>query len=89
MHFINSFVDIQKKTAKAFAEDSHLTDDSMMTIAVGCACAKADLCNEEDFKSWAIYYMRKIGREFPFAGRNILFESISHFRRKSDNEYIL
>ncbi len=56
------------KDFELFAEESRMTDDSMMTIAVGCACAKADLSDEEDFKSWVIYYMRKIGREFPSAG---------------------
>lgn len=56
------------KDFELFAQGSHLTDDSYMTIAVGCACAKAELDNEEDFKSWVIYYMRKIGRDFPSAG---------------------
>ena len=68
------------KDFELFSEDSHPTDDSLMTIAIGCACAKADLRDEEDFKSWAVYYMRKIGREFPFAGYG------SHFYKwiKSD-----
>lgn len=61
------------KDFELFAEDSHLTDDSMMTIAVGCTCAKADLCTEKDFKSWVICYMRKIGMEFPFAGYGYYF----------------
>jgi len=52
------------KTFELFTDESQLTDDSLMTIAVGCACAKADMCNEEDFKSWVVYYMRKIGRPF-------------------------
>jgi len=56
------------KTFELFTDESQLTDDSLMTIAVGCACAKADMCNEEDFKSWVVYYMRKIGRQFPRAG---------------------
>lgn len=56
------------KDFELFTADSDLTDDSMMTIAVGCACVKAELHDEQDFKSWLIYYMRKIGREFPFAG---------------------
>lgn len=56
------------KDFELFAPECEPTDDSMMTIAVGCACLKADLCNEQDFKSWVIYYMRRIGREFPFAG---------------------
>ncbi|MBE5922395.1 MAG: ADP-ribosylglycohydrolase [Lachnospiraceae bacterium] len=65
---IYEFESDKTKNFKLFTEESRLTDDSMMTIAVGCACAKADLNDEEDFKSWVIYYMRKIGREFPSAG---------------------
>ena len=65
---IYEFESGKTKDFELFTEESHLTDDSMMTIAVGCACVKADLNNEEDFKSWIVYYMRKIGREFPSAG---------------------
>ena len=65
---VYEFESDKTKDFDLFTEESRLTDDSMMTIAVGCACAKADLGNEEDFKSWVIYYMRKIGREFPSAG---------------------
>lgn len=62
------FTSDKTKEFELFTADSCLTDDSMMTIAVGCACAKADLSDGEDFKSWVIYYMRKIGRQYPFAG---------------------
>lgn len=62
------FTSDKTKDFELFSIDSCLTDDSLMTIAVGCACAKSDLGDEEDFKSWVIYYMRKIGREFPSAG---------------------
>lgn len=65
---VYEFESDKTKDFELFTEESRLTDDSMMTIAVGCACAKADLNDEEDFKSWVIYYMRKIGREFPSAG---------------------
>ncbi len=65
---VYEFESDKTKDFELFTEESRLTDDSMMTIAVGCACAKADLSDEEDFKSWVIYYMRKIGREFPSAG---------------------
>ena len=62
------FTSDKTKDFELFSDDSCLTDDSMMTMAVDCACAKSDLDDEEDFKSWVIYYMRKIGREFPSAG---------------------
>lgn len=65
---IYEFESDKTKDFELFTEECSLTDDSMMTIAVGCACAKSDLSDEEDFKSWVIYYMRKIGREFPSAG---------------------
>ncbi len=56
------------KDFELFTQSNHLTDDSMMTIAIGCACAGSDLTDEDDFKASAIYYMRKIGREYPNAG---------------------
>lgn len=70
---IYEFESDKTKDFELFTEESRLTDDSMMTIAVGCACAKADLSDEEDFKSWVIYYMCKIGREFPSAGYGYYF----------------
>ncbi len=65
---VYEFESDKTKNFELFTEKSRLTDDSLMTVAVGCACAKANLGNEEDFKSWVVYYMRKIGREFPSAG---------------------
>lgn len=44
------------------------TDDSLMTIAVGCACAQADVEDEADFKRAVIRYMKEIGRLYPDAG---------------------
>lgn len=56
------------KDFELFIPESHPTDDSMMTMAIGCACVKADLSDENDFKAWAVYYMRRIGRMYPSAG---------------------
>ena len=39
----------KKKQFSLFCCGSRPTDDSLMTIAVGCACVNADLCDEEDF----------------------------------------
>lgn len=61
------------KDIELFAEGSRLTDDSIMTIAVGCACADSDLHNEKDFKSSVIWYMRRIGRQYPRAGYGGMF----------------
>ena len=44
------------------------TDDSIMTIAVGCACAHADIDDEEGFKETLVRYMRELGNQFPNAG---------------------
>ena len=65
---IYEFESEKNKNFQLFTPKSCLTDDSLMTLAVGCACTKADLNDEEDFKSWVVYYMRKIGREFPNSG---------------------
>ena len=51
-----------------FTNGGRLTDDSLMTIAVGCACVNASIYDEEDFKSKVAYYMRLIGRQYTDAG---------------------
>ena len=61
------------KDIELFAEGSRPTDDSIMTIAVGCACAEANLDDEKDFKSDVIWYMRRIGRQYPRAGYGGMF----------------
>ena len=67
------FTSNKTKDIELFAEGSRLTDDSMMTIAVGCACADSDLHDEKDFKSSVIWYMRRIGRQYPRAGYGGMF----------------
>lgn len=44
------------------------TDDSMMTIAVACACMEANIRDEWDFKQVLTEKMREIGRMYPNAG---------------------
>lgn len=44
------------------------TDDSVLTVAVGCACAEADCGDEYGFKRILTERMREIGRLFPDAG---------------------
>ncbi len=46
----------------------HLTDDSLMTIAVGCACVGASIYDKDDFQSTLCRLMREIGNMYPSAG---------------------
>ncbi len=49
------------------------TDDSIMTIAVGCACVEADCTSEEEFKSTLTEWMRRLGRMYRDAGYGGMF----------------
>lgn len=49
------------------------TDDSVMTVAVGCACAEADCTDETEFKRVLVEKMREIGRQYPDAGYGGMF----------------
>lgn len=59
-----------EKTKKfpLFIPSCRPTDDSIMTIAVGCACVQADTDDEEDFKAKLVRLMRELGRLYPAAG---------------------
>ncbi|MBQ7225091.1 MAG: ADP-ribosylglycohydrolase family protein [Clostridia bacterium] len=46
----------------------HLTDDSLMTIAVGCACATSDITDKDSFQATLCRLMREIGNMYPYAG---------------------
>lgn len=61
---VYEFESDKKKDFELFTEESRLTDDSMMTIAVGCACAKADLSDEDDFKSWLFTICIRLAESF-------------------------
>ena len=56
-----------------FIPDCRPTDDSIMTIAVGCACVSSNLKDEADFKSAVIRYMRELGNKYPYAGYGFKF----------------
>jgi len=58
----------KRKDFTLFTSACTVTDDSLMTIAVGAACVSASLYDEQDFKSKVIYYMREIGRMNPYVG---------------------
>lgn len=63
----------KRKEFSLFTCGSRLTDDSLMTIAIGCACVNASIYDEDDFKSKVAYYMRLIGRQYPDAGYGAKF----------------
>ena len=49
------------------------TDDSVLTIAVGCACASANCRDEWEFKRTLTQMMHEIGRQYPDAGYGAMF----------------
>ncbi len=51
-----------------FSPDCRPTDDSVITIAVGCACVEANCGNESEFKATLAEKMREIGLRYPDAG---------------------
>ncbi len=51
-----------------FVPGCRATDDSVLTIAVGCACAEADCDNEYAFKRVLSEKLREIGMQYPDAG---------------------
>ena len=61
------------KNFKLLGPGCRPTDDSIMTIAVGCACVEADCYDEEAFKTVLIKKMREIGNQYPDAGYGRLF----------------
>lgn len=63
----------KRKDFMLFLPQCRPTDDSIMTIAVGCACAQADCRDEEEFKSVLVEKMREIGCMYPDAGYGRFF----------------
>jgi len=66
------FNNIRRKDFDLFAEDSHVTDDSIMTLAI----AKAILACNGDWQELgynAVKYMREIGRKYPNCGFGGMF----------------
>ena len=61
------------KDFQLLAPGCRVTDDSIMTIAVGCACADSDLTDEWGFKASVIWHMRNLGRMYPSAGYGGMF----------------
>ena len=67
------FGHLKSKDFEFFPVGARLTDDSIMTLAVGCACADSVLEDEQDFKASLVYYMRLLGRQYPYAGYGGMF----------------
>ncbi len=63
----------KEKDFPLFVGGCRMTDDSLMTMAVGCACVTADLTSEADFKRAVVRQMREIGRQYPNAGYGAMF----------------
>lgn len=61
------------KDFELFLPECRPTDDSVMTIAVGCACVDADCTDEVEFKTELIRWMRRLGRRYPDAGYGVMF----------------
>ncbi len=59
---------IKTKSFTLFPRGSYLTDDSIMTIAVGCTCTHVDLNDEEEFKFILVQNMKELGRYYPSVG---------------------
>ena len=67
------FTSDKTKDFPLFRYECRPTDDSLMTLAVGCACARADLDDEWDFKRILSRAMRELGRQYPDAGYGASF----------------
>lgn len=67
------FVSGKTKDFPLFIPQCRPTDDSIMTIAVGCACVEADCSDEEKFKKTLVEKMRELGRLYPDAGYGGMF----------------
>lgn len=51
-----------------FVPDCRPTDDSVLTVAVGCACAEANCYDEYEFKHVLAEKLREIGLQYRDAG---------------------
>lgn len=65
---VYEFYSDKTKDFELFDTSCRATDDSILTICVGCACAQADCRNEYEFKRTLIEKMHEIARLYPDAG---------------------
>lgn len=65
---VYEFASDKTKDFLLFSPGCAPTDDSLMTIAVGCTCISASLYNEHEFKATLVDMMREIGRQYHDCG---------------------
>ena len=53
---------IKTRDFPLFHRHAYTTDDTALTVAVGCACAYSDINNKEEFQGVLVAYMKAIGR---------------------------
>lgn len=71
----------KSKEFPLFCEESHFTDDTVMTIAVAEALLDSQFREDEDIRQALIQSMRKWGRKYPHAGYGGRFR---HWLRSDD-----
>lgn len=62
------FTSDKTKDFQFLTPSCHVTDESIMTIAVGCACVGSSLYDKEEFQYTLCRYMRELGNMYPNAG---------------------
>ena len=73
----------KSKEFPLFCEESHFTDDTVMTIAVAEALLDSQFREDEDIRQALIQSMRKWGRKYPHAGYGGRFR---HWLRSDDSQ---
>ncbi len=73
------------KNFRLLSPECRPTDDSVMTIAVGCACVEANCNNETNFKTVLRKKMRELGAQYPDAGYGAFF--IGWLESNTDDSY--
>lgn len=58
----------KSKDFEFFSPDCRPTDDSIMTVAVACACLEGELQDEDSFKAALVRKMHELGKLYPHAG---------------------
>ena len=65
---VYEFTSDKTKDFELFVPGCRPTDDSILTIAVGCACVYSNCDDEYEFKTTLARMMREIGRQYQDAG---------------------